>query len=407
MNTKKKSILYLAHRIPFPPNKGDKIRSFNEIKYLSRAHDISLAFLVDDPRDLQHVAELQQYSRTIDFAVISPRWQKIKSLPALVTGAPLSIPYFYSSALQDAIDKRLDVTEIDVVFCFSSPMAEYIFKSRHFKNGTLKGARLIMDFVDVDSDKWRMYAGFTAFPLSVIYRLEWQRLQAYDAMVGRKFSKSIFVSEKEVELFLSFCPEATTASIANGVDMDYFAAVGTFRAENTAADKVPTMLFMGAMDYYPNEDAVVYFTKEVLPLIRTQVPTVQFIIAGSNPTARVNELASSPGVIVTGSVPDIRPYLAQADLFVAPFRIARGIQNKVLEAMAAGVPVVARPEAVQGFGSQQVPLVVESTAEGLAVSIVELLGNDNRRAEMAMAAQQFVRVNYAWENNMAELQRLF
>jgi sugar transferase (PEP-CTERM/EpsH1 system associated) len=405
MTTSKKTILYLAHRIPFPPNKGDKIRSFNEIKYLSRDNDIHLACLVDDPQDLQYISELQRYTSTVDFAVIDPRWQKIKSIPYLFTSSPLSIPYFYSSTLQKAIDSRLDKINVDIVFCFSSPMADYILKSRHFKNGKLNNALLIMDFVDVDSDKWRMYSGFAAFPLSVVYYLEWHRLQAYDTMVGRKFDRSIFVSEKEVELFRSFCPQAYSTNIANGVDMEYFSVVETLRKENSASARVPTIIFMGAMDYYPNEDAVSYFALEVMPPIRKQLPTAKFIIVGSNPTKRVSKLAFNPGVIVTGSVPDVRPYLALADLFVAPFRIARGIQNKVLEAMAAGVPVVARPEAVQGFGEQRVPLVMESTAEGLAVSIVALLGDEDKRVALATEAQLFVKVNYAWESNMSELQQ--
>lgn len=408
MNAKKKSILYLAHRIPYPPNKGDKIRSFNEIKYLSQEHDLNLAFLVDDPQDLRHVSELERYTRTIDYAVINPRWQKVKSIPYLLTDKPLSIPYFYSPVLQESIDKRLDVTEVDVVFCFSSPMAEYVFNSRHFKMGKLKNAQLIMDFVDVDSDKWRMYAGFSNFPLSAVYRREWRRLQAYDARVGQAFDRSIFVSDKEVDLFRSFCPRASTAAIANGVDIEYFAAAETLRQRANGSCKEPTVLFMGAMDYYPNQDAVVYFADEIWPLVKEVFSNARFVIAGSNPTGKVKALAQADqSITVTGFVTDIRPYLAQAEVFVAPFRIARGIQNKVLEAMAAGVPVVTSSEAVQGFGIQDLPLRIESSPGSFAASIVELLQDEGKRAAMAMNAQHFVRTCYCWDTSMAALQSLF
>jgi sugar transferase (PEP-CTERM/EpsH1 system associated) len=366
-----------------------------------------LACLVDDPHDLQHISELRQYVKTIDYVVINPLWQKIASLPCLLTDKPLSVPYFYSATLQEAINKRLDETEIDVVFCFSSPMAEYIFKSRHYLTGKLQNTRLIMDFVDVDSDKWRMYAGFSRYPMSMVYNREWLRLQAYDTKVGRKFDWSIFVSDKEVELFKSFCPEARIAAIANGVDTDYFSTVHEMRTLQNKIHRQPTLMFMGAMDYYPNEDAVVYFADEVMPLLLKKVPTVQFVIVGSNPSKRVSALGARPGIKITGAVPDVRPYLAETDVFVAPLRIARGVQNKVLEAMSAGVPVVARPEAVQGFVNMNAPLMVENSPESFAASIIELLEDENKRATLALEALRFVRTSYCWNTNMAVLDNLF
>lgn len=408
MSTKKKTILYLAHRIPYPPNKGDKIRSFNEIIYLAREHTLHLACLVDDPRDLEHLGVLQELCSSVSHELINPRWNKLKTLPNLFTGMPLSVPYFYSPKLQADVDRIFREQQIDLVFCFSSPMAEYVFQSGHYRDGRMGNAQLVMDFVDVDSDKWRMYAGFSSFPMSAVYRREWRRLQAYDSRVGQAFDRSIFVSDKEVELFRSFCPQARTSAIANGVDIEYFAAVETLRQRANGAGKAPTVLFMGAMDYYPNEDAVVYFAEEIWPLVKAVFANARFIIAGSKPTEKVKALAQADrSITVTGFVADIRPYLAQADVFVAPFRIARGIQNKVLEAMAAGVPVVARPEAAQGFGNQDLPLQVESSSERFAASTIELLQNEGKRTAMALEAQRFVRNSYCWDTSMANLQRLF
>ena len=243
--------------------------------------------------------------------------------------------------------------------------------------------------------------------MSAVYHREWRRLQAYDSWVGQKFDQSIFVSDKEVELFRTFCPEARTAAVANGVDRDYFAAVEAMRQEMKGNGQSATILFMGAMDYFPNADAVVYFVEEIWPLVKETFPGARFVIAGSNPTKRVKALAQSDkSISVTGFVPDIRPYLAQADVFVAPFRIARGIQNKVLEAMVAGVPVVARPEAVQGFGSQVSCLKVETSAERFASAIVELLVDEEKRMALATEAKLFVCSSYCWETNMSALQRL-
>lgn len=398
-------ILYLCHRIPYPPNKGDKIRSFNEIKHLSEKHCINLFFLIDNVEDLQHVEQLRQYAATIDYAVINPRWQKVRSAPYLLTAMPLSVPYFYSSEMQEMIDKRLDSSDVDAVFCFSSPMAEYVFKSRHYGTPKLQKARLLMDFVDVDSDKWRMYAGFSSFPHSWVYQREWRRLQKYDAVVGSRFNRSIFASETEVDLFRSFCPVSKTAAIANGVDLEYFAPEACHKSDGAAA-KTPIILFMGAMDYYPNEDAVVYFATEVMPVVQKAVPEAQFYIVGSNPSKPVSALANIDGVKVTGTVADVRPYLSNADVFVAPIRIARGIQNKVLEAMAAGVPVVARPEAVQGFGKQNLPMAVETSTEDFAAAVIHLLLDRARRDAIASEALHFVRSGYRWDSHMDVLQRL-
>ena len=289
------NILFLAHRIPYPPNKGDKIRSFHEIKYLSKVHNLYLAFMIDDERDLSYINELRGYCIDLDYDVIRPQWKKIKSIPYLLTDKPLSVPYFYSKKLQDAIDRRLDKTPIDAIICFSSPMAEYVLKSKSInvrdvrnvqgvrddRNGkdvrnvqdvqgdrnvqynrtarniltsgaieqfehvervkrsnnsnnsngsNMRGCpRLIMDFVDVDSDKWRMYADSQSFPFSSIYRREWKRLMNYEKKVGEIADWSLFVSEKEVELFKSFCPQARTMAIPNGVDFEFYGDVRNVR----------------------------------------------------------------------------------------------------------------------------------------------------------------------------------
>jgi len=391
------NILFLVHRIPYPPNKGDKIRSFHEIKYLAREHNLYLAFLVDDEGDLQYLEELRRYCVDLDFALINPRLQKIKSLPYLLTGTALSVPYFYSPKLQGAIDKRLESTAIDAIICFSSPMAEYVFRATG-----QRAALTVMDFVDVDSDKWRMYAGFSSFPWSAVYRREWKALQAYEKRVGEAFDWSLFVSEKEVELFSSFCPGSNAAPIANGVDSGYYRAADQSRRSGPFQ-----ILFVGAMDYFPNEDAVLHFAGDILPLVRRERPDARFLIVGGKPSRKVAALAKSdPAITVTGFVPDVRPYLAKADVFVAPFRIARGVQNKVLEAMAAGVPVVARPEAVQGLRAPDGHLRVASECGAFARAVLECAAAGPARQGAIDAARCYVQQHYDWQRNLHGLDLL-
>jgi polysaccharide biosynthesis protein PslH len=402
------NILFICHRIPYPPNKGDKIRSFHEIKYLSRKHKLYLAFLVDDERDLQYLEELDQYCAAYDYDVINPRRQKFRSLLSLVTGKPLSIPYFYSEKLQGAINRRLKGAGIDAIVCFSSPMAEYVFRNDEYRAGSLNGTKLIMDFVDVDSDKWRMYAGFSRFPFSAVYRREWRRLQAYEKKVGEAFDWSVFVSEKEVELFASFCPGTRAVAVANGVDPAYLAVEKPGAGNDLPAPHTdPVILFIGAMDYFPNEDAVLYFAREIWPLVRKELPEAGFHVVGGNPSKKVTALADKgSGIVVTGYVPDVRPYLAKADVFVAPIRIARGVQNKVLEAMAAGVPVVARPEAVQGISGHNGCIRVEENSQDFAAAVVDYFMEPDKREETVSTAQKFIAANYNWFDNLTQMDEL-
>ena len=397
------NILFLIHRIPYPPNKGDKIRSFHEIKYLAQENNLHLAFLVDDERDLEHLHELKKYCVDFDFDVIDTRWQKIKSLPYLFSDKPLSVPCFYSRKLQQAIDRRLQETRVDAVICFSSPMAEYVFRNDSYRSGRLNGTKLIMDFVDVDSDKWRMYAGFSRFPYSAIYRREWRLLQEYEKRVGEVFDRSIFVSEKEVELFSSFCPQARAMAIPNGVDADYFSPTEKTGSTELTDKSGPTVIFTGAMDYFPNEDAVVFFVEEIGPLVKQELTSARFFIVGSKPGKRVKALADSDSqVTVTGYVPDVRPYLAMADVFIAPFRIARGVQNKVLEAMAAGVPVVARPEAVQGLGDHHGGIRVVSEPQQFARAVIDSLRDDRGRQAMIDSMHNYITEHHCWTTNLKE-----
>jgi sugar transferase (PEP-CTERM/EpsH1 system associated) len=425
------NILFIVHRIPYPPNKGDKIRSFNEIKYLAQKHNIYLAFVVDSEKDLSHLDNLRRYCVDFDCDVIKPKWQKFKSVPYLLSKKPLSVPYFYSKKLQMAIDRRLVEAKIDAIICFSSPMAEYLFRSRTLEVRDVRNVRieqaertnmsneqsvqssrpdfprLIMDFVDVDSDKWRMYSSSSKFPFSTICKREWKTLMSYEHKVGRAFDQSIFVSEKEVELFKCFCPESPAVSIPNGVDHEYFNS-----GEHTQSNKLkqqgqPNILFMGAMDYFPNEDAVLYFCREIWPLVKKRVPYAKFYVVGGNPPKRIKKLSEKDkNIVVTGFVSDVREYLMISHVFVAPLRIARGIQNKVLEAMAAGVPVVARPEAVQGLRTCHDYIRIEESSERFASSILAMIKAPLRSQKVASDSRKYVQENYSWEKNLSLLERL-
>lgn len=426
-------ILYICHRIPYPPNKGDKIRSFNEIKHLARHHDLYLAFLVDDPADLKHVDALREYCTDMAWEQIDPGRKKLKAAPQMLLGKPISLNYFYAPSLQRSIDAWSAQHPFDAVVCFSGPMAEYVFKSRVLPSPVTRhpsgfeptGDRrpadrrpqFIMDFCDVDSDKWGQYAVDAKFPMSIVYGLEQKRLLAYEERVNREFDHSIFVTENEAQLFNNLVPTARNLEVVgNGVDFEFFdpgfcrgEAVPRPRATQQVAptDDPTDLVFTGAMDYHANVDAVVWFCQDILPLIREAGIDFEFCIVGGKPAPDVQALGRLPGVKVTGFVDDIRPWYARAAVSVIPLRLARGVQNKVLEAMAMGRPVVTTRKAAEGVGAKDMEhLIVADGHKAFAGAVIDLYKDAAARQQLGEAARRFVVENFNWQRNMEKLEKL-
>ncbi|GBC59245.1 sugar transferase [Desulfonema ishimotonii] len=404
-------ILYLCHRIPYPPNKGDKIRSFNELKYLATFHEIHLATLADDPGDVRHEAALEKYCTKIALVTIRPAVEKIRSLFSLFRNRSLSVDYFHAPALQCTVDDWLSRYDYDAVVCFSSPMAEYLFASpacRHWwgKTGKACRPRLVMDFCDVDSDKWLQYSRQAALPMKAAYFYEYRKLFAFEQKINRAFDASVFVSPQETELFRQMFPRArNTETILNGVDDAYFAPGQT--APATPDGPGPVLLFTGAMDYHANADGVCWFCEAILPLLKRKYPDLMFYIVGSNPLPSVKKLESHHGVRVTGFVEDIRPYYEMADVSVIPLRLARGIQNKVLEAMSMGKAVVSTGKATDGIGA--IPgehLLMADHPQAFSESLIRLIGDETQRRTLGENARSFVRNAFDWQGNMKKLNHL-
>lgn len=337
-------LLFLCHRIPYPPDKGDKIRSWHLLRELSKDFAIHLATFVDNDDDWIHVPTLRAYCDRVSCLPLNPRRATLRSLPGFFLGDPLGLHYYGSRAMQREVRHCLGALDIQCVLVFSSVMARFLPEHQRLK-------RLVVDFVDVDSDKWLQYAPRKAWPLSWVYRREGERLLEYERSVARRADASLFVSKDEASLFRHKAPEtaARTGHFENGVDSDYFSAAHAL--ENPYKDGQEALVFTGAMDYWPNVDAVVHFAQEIFPHLRAERPGLQFWIVGSGPSAEVRELASQD-VLVTGRVPDVRPYIAHALAAVAPMRIARGVQNKVLEAMSMGRPVLVSSLGLEGIAAQ-------------------------------------------------------
>ncbi len=392
----KPPLLFLCHRIPYPPNKGDKIRSFHLLHHLSQHFTIYLATFVDDPQDWPWVPEVEKFCQECLFLPLKPWQAKIRGLTGLLTGEALSVPYYASKKMELWVKQRVTQHGIANVLVFSSSMAQFVMGS------DLQFERKVIDFVDIDSDKWEQYAQQKSFPLSYIYRREAKCLLDFERRLAQHFDAGLFVSSSEAALFKKLAPAAASkiGFYNNGVNTDYFRPQPELY--NPYPSDIRALVFTGAMDYWPNIDAVLWFAREVLPQLLPKFPELRFYIVGSNPSKAVRQLQGQQGVVVTGRVEDVRPYLQYAVAAIAPMRIARGVQNKVLEAMAMEQPVVVSSkglESIEAVHGEQV-LLADKAPEYLE-HLQQVLHGDWQG--IGIRARQFVVENFVWEKNLPEV----
>ncbi len=390
-----RDMLFLSQRIPYPPNKGDKIRSFNILKHFSATHRIYLGCFIDDPEDWDHVPALQDYCVESCVVPLNKTVAKIRSLKAFLNDAPLNLPYFHDHKLEAWTKRIYAEVRPSVAFAFSSQMGQY------FLGAAPRPPRIVIDYCDVDSDKWHQYAEKNCWPKSWLFERESRTLLKFDRFVAHEVDAGTFVAQPEVDLFENLAPETKDKlhAIGNGIDTEYFSPDRNYATPYE--DGGPVILFTGAMDYWPNIDAVEWFAEEIFPLIRKTRPDARFFIVGGNPASEVRMLEKNEGIHVPGRVPDMRPYFAHAHVAVAPMRIARGIQNKVLEAMAMGRPTVTTPTALAGINaSPDQEILVAKDAETFAVQTLLALKTFDTNS-IGTQAKEFVRRTYKWSDQLA------
>ncbi len=386
-------ILFLAHRYPYPPNKGEKIRAYHFAEHLLKRHEVALGFTMT-PGDAEPDMSWAKRFSDVYCGRISTADRLLRTGVSFVSGGALSVAAFRHGGLAAWVKRYVAEKRPDVAFVFSSAAAQYV----------PAGLATIMDFVDVDSEKWRQYGETQNASRAWFYRMEARRLLTFDRAEAARADVSLFVSEDEKRIFDRLSPETRDKHVAigNGVDVVFFDPANVQARPKTA----PTIVFVGVMDYWPNVDAVTWFANEILPLVHARHPHARFQIVGAKPAASVTALAALPGVEVTGSVDDVRPYVAAADVVVAPLRIARGIQNKVLEGMAMARPVVTTPGALEGINAQSGrDLLTGKTVAEISDAVATVL--DGRAPQgLGAAARAFVLKNHEWSANLRKLDAL-
>lgn len=392
----KMRVLYLCHRPPYPPDKGEKIRAFHQIRALSRRHQVHLLALADG--EVPGLAPLQELCDRVEIFPIQRSSAYARAVLGVFRPRPLTLSFFDSAEMEQRAEELARTERFDLVVVYSSSMARYA------EPFIRTGVPAVLDMVDVDSAKWGQYARFASLALRPVYALEARRMQAYEASLAGRFERIVLATGNETRLLKELAPGARAATIPNGVDLDFF------RPLNLSKTPHPTIVFTGQMDYFANVDGVVHFSRESLPRLRQRFPDLEFLIVGRSPSPAVRALGELPGVHVTGAVGDVRPFLDRAWAFVAPLRIAQGVQNKILEAMAMDLPVVCTDKVFAGLSEGGFrhgrDLLAAATGEELEGCLVSLLEDAGARARLAECARQRLGVSYRWGTSMERFEEI-
>lgn len=391
----KPNILYLTHRVPYPPNRGDRIRTYHLMKRLAQDARVHLAFPTWEPIPAETHQKLGEMCEQYYAAPVGDRSRWASAAWSFATGRSATEGLFRSSRLRGRINEWAEQTKFDAVVAVCSSMVQYLDAP------ILKDIPTVVDLIDVDSQKWFDYAEHARWPKRTLLGLEARRVRRIEASLPGRVDAVTVVADREAELFASFTGRSPQV-IRNGVDLDYFQPV-----ETSAAGDPCSCVFVGALDYEANIDGAVWFCHEVWPIVHERFPDAVFNLVGSRPTSEVRQLGRMPGVELVGEVPDVRPHLHGAGVVVVPLRVARGVQNKVLEALAAGKATVVSPEALSGIqGADNGELVRAQEPTQWADAICDLFTNRERRADLGQSGRRFVENTYRWSVQLSKLSDL-
>ncbi len=394
------NVLFLAHRMPYPPNKGDKVRSYHLLRHLQQHHRVFLGTFIDTHEDDEHLPALRALCPDLHVERINPKVSKFLSLTGLIRREALTVTFYRNAGMRRWVQRTQAKHNLQGSLVFTSAMAQYA-------EPLLSQTPMVVDFVDVDSCKWRDYAPAHRWPVSWIYEREADQLLRVEKATASLAKRSFFVTPIETALFRSLAPDAaaSTESLCNGVDADYFSRAADRHSPFSADEKA--IVFVGAMDYWPNVDGVKWFARHVMPHVKARWPTACFHIVGRNPSKDVLSLASD-SVKISGTVPDVRPYLQFASVVVVPLRVARGVQNKILEAMAMAQPVITVPACAEAVGaSAEEGLLQASEPPAFLASLNMLLKNTDAAMTLGRAARAHVCRHFRWADHMKGLDAHF
>jgi polysaccharide biosynthesis protein PslH len=385
-------ILFLTQRLPYAPNKGDRVRALNELRMLARRHEVHLVSLVHDEEEASHAAELTKLAASVSVIPLTRVRNAVHAARALATTRPLTHALLDGSAARDVLRMVMERYRPELAFAFCSSMARFVLEP------PVAGLPYLLDMVDVDSAKWAALAPATGLPKRWVYGREARVLGQFEALAAQQAAVTFVVNEREARTLRDLAGGlATVRVLPNGVDTAYL-------QPSAAPADTPNVVFCGVMDYAPNEQGALWLASEVWPQVLAQRPDARLYLVGANPGRSLRAAAARiPSVCVTGTVPDVRPFLWEGAVAAAPLMVARGVQNKVLEAVAAGLPAVVTTPVAEGLPAEVMPAcVVGDSADGFAGHLLRMLAlTPPERRAAAMAARLEA---LTWESRLAPLQ---
>jgi sugar transferase (PEP-CTERM/EpsH1 system associated) len=373
-------ILVLTSRLPYPPNRGDRLRAYNFIKSFSREHEIHLISFISDESEQAYTKEMEEYCQKVDVVQLSRQQSALYVGINVWRNQPLQSLYYRSSKMQSLVSDKLSELEFDVIYIH---LAQYVENRKHVYR--------IIDLTDVISREVTRSLPYRS-PLSrLLYTIEQPRISRYEKFLANSLEETWLISKSDRQILSSHCPQANIQVISNGIDFDYFYPLDLTRENNS-------IIFTGHMGVAHNIDAAELLVNKILPLVQQQIPTCSVYIVGAEPVERVQKLANNPAVTVTGYVNNLNEYLNRASVFVAPLRFAAGVQNKVIEAMATSLPVITTSLVNEGINAvNESEILVSNNEETLSSYVIDLSYNEAYRRRIGQAGMEFVRNKYDWD----------
>lgn len=406
-------ILFLSLRCPYPPQRGDRIRSYNFIKQLSKRHEITLVFFAETDSDIESVKHLEPFCKRIEWVRFRRYYATLNTAIHCFSRTPLQVHYWYSPQMQNTINKLLDEEDYHLIHAQLFRMGQYVAKA--------KGITKVLDLCDSLALNLSRRAELDCTPKRFLVKLEEKRVRRYEVDIVKEFDCGTVVAQFDRDYLKNQDESLNLSVVPMGVDLTYFKPKTDYSKSNAGLDRqtsttnnddkqetAKNLLFTGTMNYFPNSDAVIYFCNNILPLIQKHHPDTTFYIVGNHPTEQVRRLADQKGVVVTGYVPDIRPYFEKASVFVAPLRAGSGIQTKNLEAMAMTIPVVTTTIGAMGIKAEaDSELLIADTPKTFAERVIRLIENPDMREKFANAGRKRVETSYDWQVLGEKLEQVY
>ncbi len=388
-------ILVVAPRFPFPLDKGDRLTVYHLLKYFSERHEVSLVSFLETDQDAAWVDKVTPFCDHIELVPLRKSKAYFNCLTGLFSHTPLQLRYYADPAMHQAVRRAIHKLQPDLLYAHLIRMGQYTEPYHAYTRVTALNVSMTLNH--------RRLVEHSRSQLSKLFHaLEYHKLRSFEGQFASLFDQVLLISKYDFNAIEQRTPLNDVFFSPHGVDYDYF------HAEESRYAEPNTLILTGNMNYTPNVDAALHFYQDILPLVRDRVVNAKLSIVGADPTPEVKALAHDPCVQVTGRVPDLRPYMNQSQIAIAPIRIGAGLQNKVLEGMSMGLPLVVTPIANEGIQAvHQEHLLIADSAQDFADQLVRLLNDPTLRMRLGEAARNFIVHNWSWEKHFADLEQMF